>query len=435
MFVGRENEYAFLQELYERPGSQLIVFYGKRFLGKTSFLLDFCRNRPFSYFLTHSGCLSMQEERLDEEMSHLKTKMGQSKGILIMDEFQNLAKNSQSWLEQVLHFMKENEILVVLVSSQPSWVESSLVKSIGKAAIQIQSFYKGRELSFQDICTLYQAFDRENLFVLYCLLGGRPGLWNQIDLKQSVDEIIEKTLLAHDSYLRLTDFKDTSGTIRESGVYETLLYYMANGHTKLNQLHADTGFSRAKISVYLKTLIELSLIQKVYSVECAGRENSQKGIYEVTDSLTRFKYIFLYEKASILNVISPDDFYKRFVRGKLMQYCEFFFPDICREYLLLTGKWSTSHTAIGKWVGKRASIDLVYTMDQQYFDVAKCIFHRGMLTFADYEELLLAIEDAQLVTKDIFLFSLRGFDEKLILEARMKKNIHLITLKDVLSVF
>ena len=42
--------------------------------------------------------------------------------------------------------------------------------------------------------------------------------------------------------------------LRELSVYETILYYIASGYDKLNELHLKTGYSRAKISVYMKNL-------------------------------------------------------------------------------------------------------------------------------------------------------------------------------------
>ena len=74
MLVGREQEYAYLKEYMKRPGSQLMVFYGQKFLGKTSFLLDFCKNRPFSYCLTRSGAEAWNLDELRKEAEKLSSK-------------------------------------------------------------------------------------------------------------------------------------------------------------------------------------------------------------------------------------------------------------------------------------------------------------------------------------------------------------------------
>ena len=41
MLVGRNREYTYFEDYMNRDGSQMVVFYGQKFMGKTSFLLDF----------------------------------------------------------------------------------------------------------------------------------------------------------------------------------------------------------------------------------------------------------------------------------------------------------------------------------------------------------------------------------------------------------
>ena len=50
-FVDREREIAFLEETYRRSGSQLIVIYGRRRIGKTELILKFLEGKPHIYFL------------------------------------------------------------------------------------------------------------------------------------------------------------------------------------------------------------------------------------------------------------------------------------------------------------------------------------------------------------------------------------------------
>lgn len=55
MFIGREKELKFLQEKYEDKKAQLIVLYGRRRIGKTETLKEFCKDKPhFFYSCTQS---------------------------------------------------------------------------------------------------------------------------------------------------------------------------------------------------------------------------------------------------------------------------------------------------------------------------------------------------------------------------------------------
>lgn len=46
MFIGREAELDFLNDKYEAEGGQLVVLYGRRRIGKTETLREFCKGKP-----------------------------------------------------------------------------------------------------------------------------------------------------------------------------------------------------------------------------------------------------------------------------------------------------------------------------------------------------------------------------------------------------
>ncbi|MCL1849307.1 MAG: ATP-binding protein [Clostridiales bacterium] len=50
MFIGREDELRFLEEKYKAPGSQFVVLYGRRRIGKTETLRQFCRGKQHVFF-------------------------------------------------------------------------------------------------------------------------------------------------------------------------------------------------------------------------------------------------------------------------------------------------------------------------------------------------------------------------------------------------
>ena len=50
MFIGRDSELKFLNDKYEENGGQLIVLYGRRRVGKTETLREFCKGKPHIFF-------------------------------------------------------------------------------------------------------------------------------------------------------------------------------------------------------------------------------------------------------------------------------------------------------------------------------------------------------------------------------------------------
>ena len=45
MFIGRKQELQFLEDKYNSRGGQLIVLYGRRRVGKTETLREFCKGK------------------------------------------------------------------------------------------------------------------------------------------------------------------------------------------------------------------------------------------------------------------------------------------------------------------------------------------------------------------------------------------------------
>lgn len=433
MLVGRDHEYAYFEEYMKRPGSQLVVFYGQKFLGKTAFLLDFCKDRPFSYCLARSGCEEWMLKDLENATRELKALSDMDKKVLIIDEFQNISKTEQ-FMPFCLQLMEEEKILIVLVSSAINWVESSMVKCFGRNAVKINGFYKCRELSFGSICRIYPDYPKTDLFILYSILGGVPGLWNFMDLNRDVRANIEMNILSDRAYLRHAGYLYCMDGLRESGVYDTILASMAKGNTKLNDLYRTTGYSRAKISVYLKALMEQEQIEKVYSIECPGMENARKGIYEINSHFTAFWFTFIYPYEKELTMLPVNAFYDRFIKERLAAYCSGYIRKIVKEYMILTGVMPGERKAVpDRFAGKKQCIDVAWKTESGYAAVW-CRKLKAMTTYEDYMALVSAAKEAGMAVSDYYMVSYRDFDEKLTLEARMKKNLHLLPLMDMLRV-
>ena len=52
MFLGRTSELNYLNAFYDSEGSQLLVVYGQKNIGKTSLLKEFVKGKPYHYYLS-----------------------------------------------------------------------------------------------------------------------------------------------------------------------------------------------------------------------------------------------------------------------------------------------------------------------------------------------------------------------------------------------
>ena len=51
MFIGREKELEFLNKRYKSDQAEFIVVYGRRRVGKTELLTEFCKDKPNFFYI------------------------------------------------------------------------------------------------------------------------------------------------------------------------------------------------------------------------------------------------------------------------------------------------------------------------------------------------------------------------------------------------
>ncbi|MCR5753239.1 MAG: ArsR family transcriptional regulator, partial [Acetatifactor sp.] len=197
-----------------------------------------------------------------------------------------------------------------------------------------------------------------------------------------------------------------SEELREPAVYSTILSALANNCNKLNDIYRHTGFSRAKISVYLKNLMELDLVEKVYSYETDSYSDTQKGVYRITNPYVRFYYRFLFPNMSLLQRITPQEFYEQELEDRMPAYIEEAYRKICRESIRETASY------IGEWLGKSCSLDVVAKGTNGQMIVANCSYCRQM-TMEDYEWLRFCIKKAKIASPKLYLYCEKGFSAEL----------------------
>ncbi|MCM1191236.1 MAG: ATP-binding protein [Acetatifactor muris] len=426
-FVGRSAEMSFLEQHYGSPGSQMVVVYGSRGVGKTRLLQEFCRDRRSCYYLARAcsgreqccqwggelretGAAVSKYPDYEELLRASVLEKETEKQVLVIDEFQHMLKGDLSFFKKLAEFMENRlssrPVMIVLCTSASGWVENHMVGKLGSLASVIGGFLKLREMGFTEVCRLFPGYSFEDYMRIYAVLGGIPGYWISLQPDLNARENIIRNILARESRLYGEMEVYLEQELREPGVYNTILTAMARDCSKLNDIYRHTGFSRAKISVYLKNLMELDLVEKVYSYDTEGRANAQKGIYRIANPYVRFYFRYLFPNMSMLQQLSPEEFYDRKVAESYDLYVEEAYRRICREHM------GREYRAVGEWLGKTGAVDIVASDGQGTVGVGACVWSRRM-EYRDYEWLLFSMKKARLVSTDIRLYCERGFDDEL----------------------
>lgn len=455
MFVGRDSEINLLKSYEKRNGNQVMIMYGLEGVGKSTLVKEFIKDNQSSLLF---NCKSLFErEQLYHFSNYDHKELGLSeypdftqlfdtidnyftdldnKNILVFDEFQFLLKYSTEFTASLFNMIKnsEKEYFVILISSSIDWVENSMVKKIGLDARNITGFFKVKELSFTAFREYFGKMRFDECVSGYAILGGIPGLWCYFDRNKNLKDNIINNILDVKAPLLTKGEEFVSKELRETGVYNSILCALACGKNKLNDLYNHTLFSRAKISVYIKNLMELGFVTKEFSVDTEGRSNTQKGIYDICINFVDFTYKYLFPYRTSLDSTNASLYYDEYIKPNLKSYTAKFFPIICREYLEnqnTYGNLPIRFNKVGKWIGKLGTIDYVCTDENNNTMLVLCNWEKPMMRFDDYEWLLFCAKQAKIRADYCMLISAGGFDEKLKFAGNSKKNISLVTLDNM----
>lgn len=453
MFLGRASELNYLEQRYQKQGSQMIVVYGQKNVGRTTLLREFTKEKPF-VFLRARSCSGKEQRYLWSgefdaaknpsenypSYSDLFLSIAQSsseKVVLIIDEFQNVVKSDSDFIKELTTFLRSQgqnqEIFVILSSSSVGFVENNLVSKIGESALLISGFLKIKELRFSHLREYFFGYTIKECLEVYAVLGGFPGLWACIDKNLTVKENIMNLFLKKNSILSREALFYVENELRETSVYFTILESLASGRQKLNDLFLHTDFCRAKISVYIKNLMELELVEKVFSYDTDGKSNTQKGVYRIQNPLVNFYFNFVYPYLSKVETMLPEEFFDCYIAPKYRFFVEPAMRKMCLEQLGQlneSGELPIRFVKNGEWVGKIGTIDIVAQDDTGHTLLALCNYEKKVLTADDYEWLIFLAKKAKLVPLVVYLYTVGEFDESLKKMAEKDSKIRLISLKE-----
>lgn len=448
----RKNQLSALEKLYNSTDNEAVVFYSTADSDLHIILKEFLRNKDFFYYksvqVSSEEQVRLFADSINSQLSKgsvaennyseiIKAMLVQKceKRVIVIDEFQYIVKFSSELMTEIFKCINNKwgnqPVLFILTSTNNYFVENQIVEKLGDTAYELSGIIKLNDLSFTDIVSYFDNYSTEDRIITYGITGGMASRVNCLDSSLSLKENIIKNILDDNSFLYHRGMNILPSDIREHNVYNTILLNLAAGNNKLNDLHKNTGYSRAKISVYLNNLIDYGLIEKIESYDSEGRDNTIKGVYSIKDDFLSFFFRFVYPNISMLEILQPEKFYKTYIASNLYDFASLSFRRVCLEYINILGrlnKLPIKITNSGIWVGKVGTIDIVASDDKGTTLIGMCEFKKDVMTYEDFEWLQFCVKQAKIKGDFYYLFSRKGFDERIREYANIEGNVVLIDL-------
>ena len=421
-----------LNENYEAQGNSIVLLYGRDGCEKEAMLRIYLQDKRHFYYHARQASQLEQYRQMAAEVENSydvklqkgtyneifnRVKSGDAtKLVVIIDEFQYIVKKDPEFMDSVIK-LKEKKLYpgpvqIILASSDVAWVEQEMTAFLGERTKKIKQTIKLEDLSFLDLVRAYPSLSVAEVVRIYGVIGGVSAYVSRWNPKVDFRTNICRNVLSPYGWMHHEAEHYISLRLRELSVYETILAAIAAGNRKLNDLYHLTGFSRAKISVYLKNLMEIDVIEKVDSFETGGARNTQKGLYQIRDHFVNFWFRFIYPHLSDLYMLKPEEFYDLYIAPDIDEYMNRYFVRVCVEYMELMNrvdKLPIKVVKLGTWIGKQGTVDIVAQDAVRNTIVGSCNWSKPMMTAADVAGLAQTLKKARLSPKHIFLFTATEF--------------------------
>lgn len=481
MFIGREAELRFLNDKYKEKKGQLLVLYGRRRVGKTETLREFCKGKPHVFFsctqttdrvqLYKFSAQLMKEnipakkyisEFSDWERAFqaiLELPYGEGKRLVVIDEFPYMCRGNKS-IPSILQNLwdaefKDSNVMIILCGSAMSFIEHELLAEKNPLYGRATGIYKMEKMGFYDAMKFFPDYSDRDKVLAYSVLGGIPHYLKQWDPGLPVAENIKQNILTKGCVLYSEVEFLLHQELRETPIYNSIIEAVALGSTKLNDISQKSLIEdTSKTSVYLKNLIELGIVEREFSVDAGIKEkaNTNRGIYRLTDSFFRFWYAFVFANYSQLEDGDADGVYEYNVKPMLHEFASLTFEDICREFVKELQKRNElpfRYAKMGRWMGKttvrdeeaknglrvaETEVDLLgIGQGGKDYLVGECKFKGRPFGYAEYLDTAAKFTPLKQQANFYYaLFSESGFDERLADEAA-SKGVQLYTLHTVVN--
>ena len=379
-FYDRRAELEALEAAYESAAAEYFVVYGRRRIGKTALLKEFCKDRPHIYFLAAQESEQRQREKFVEQiaahvderpprisgwedaLAYLAEKLRDERLIVAIDEFPYLVEENDSLPSYFQSFIDEQlsgtDSTLVLCGSSVSTMESEVLghesplhgRRTGQIDLQPFAFRDAREVI---------AYGFEDAVRSFSVTGGTAMYLTQFDYDRSLGENIQQEILSPTAMLYNEPEFLLRTELRSPARYLSILEAIATGHTTPNEIAGATGVGSGPLSKYLQTLRRLRLISRETPVTASAKQ-SKRSRYVVADPFLRFWFRFVEPNRSSIEE-APAMVYEGTIEPGLPDHVSSTFEAICQEAVweaIRQGELD-QYADLGRWWYGEQEIDIV----------------------------------------------------------------------------
>ena len=455
-FIDRIDEIATLENEYARDAASFVVIYGRRRVGKTTLINHFCENKKAIYFLATEENESENRNAFKELVAEtfnnsllasatldtwtpifniIADESKNKRVVLVMDEFQNLGKANKAFpsvMQKVWdEILSKSNVMLILCGSLINMMTSQVLNYdsplYGRRTAQI----KLKQINFSYYHEFDESLSMEEQIQKYAVTGGVPKNIELFDKKKDIYKSIKENILATGSFLYAEPEFLLQKEVSEVGSYFSILKTIAAGNHKHSKIASALGVSQSNLTNYLKTLIDLDIVEREVPITEENPEKSKMGLYQIKDNFISFWFKFVYPTRGMLESGHSEYVEDKIKKNFIDNHVSYVYEDICLNDVWNLLAKGVSFNRAGRWWGsKDIEIDIV-AYDSIGTDIifGECKYSKnkkGLSVLNDLQEKAKAVNWNKDNRKEHFvLYSKSGFTDELVEYAAEHKNVYL----------
>lgn len=449
-----------LQREYAREGSALVILYGRRRVGKTTLISEFIKDKNALFFLASEEAEAQNRNAFKEKVAEfvnsnllrnadikswdvlfraIMDTPFERKPVIVLDEFQYLGKANPAFpsifqriWEEIL---KDHSVMVILCGSLISMMESQTLAYgsplYGRRTAQIRL----KQIPFRYYHAFFPNKSRRDLIELYAVTGGVPKYIELFSENKDIYSSIQTCILNRSGYLYDEPHFLLQQEVSEVGSYFSIIKAIAAGNAKLSAIASVLEIKSTSLTKYLKTLIDLDILEREVPITEENPEKSKKGLYKIKDNYLRFWFAFVYPNMSFIESGHSQLVMNKIRKSLVKNHVAFVYEDVCKERmweLNADDVWPFNFTKLGRYWDSRDEIDIAaLDPEGKNLILGECKYWVEPVGISVLRSLEAKAETVawERDSRNVWyvIFSASGFTDDLIKEAESRADLRLCT--------
>lgn len=390
MFIDRRAELSNLEAHYRSGHAELFVLYGRRRVGKTELLRQFCADKPHVFFI---ATLSSDRDQLTSfsqdiwRLTHADAPEGftfptweaafraladlPGRPIVVLDEFTYLISGNKSipsllqktWDET----LRNTQVFLILCGSYVGMMEREILGYQAPLYGRRTGSYLLPALELPAAAAFFRAYEPVQQIEAWAVLGGMPYYLTAFSDQVDIFANIRRHVLDSQGTLRREPQLLLMEELREPRNYFSVLRAIAQGATRLNEISQAARIGDVTTTArYLDILQDLRVVSRRVPATESRPDKSKRGLYQITDAFLRFWFRYVHPNQGSLDLDLADAVLAQRVRHTFDQFVSGAFEDAARAHvaqLARANELDFLPERVGSWWDRAAEVDVVAVSD------------------------------------------------------------------------